>query len=59
MVAFKGQHIASVDNAGGARPKPRKKFKDDPNYPQTTELLHKLELSKDEKNALIAFLETL
>ncbi|KPM85073.1 MULTISPECIES: cytochrome c peroxidase [Pseudoalteromonas] len=51
--------IVNFYNAGGARPKPSKKFKDDPNYPQTTELLHKLALSKDEKNALIAFLETL
>ncbi len=51
--------IVNFYNAGGARPKPRDEYKNDPHFPETTELLHKLELSRAERSALISFLEML
>ena len=51
--------IVNFYNGGGARPKPRDEYKNDPHFPETTELLHKLELSKTERSALISFLEIL
>lgn len=46
-------------NAGGARPKPRGEQVNDPLYPKTTDLLLKLGLTKQEREDLVAFLETL
>ena len=51
--------VVNFYNAGGARPTPKGKYKDDPNFPTTTDLLHKLELEKHEREALVAFLEIL
>ena len=44
---------------GGARPRPRAAFADDPLFPETSERLHELELTQDEKDALEAFLRAL
>ncbi|MFW6300644.1 MAG: cytochrome-c peroxidase [Oceanicaulis sp.] len=44
---------------GGARPRPREEFADDPLFPETSERLHELELTQDEKDALEAFLRAL
>ena len=46
-------------NAGGARPKPRGEQVNDPLFPKTTALLLKLGLTKQEREDLVAFLETL
>tara|TARA_B100000700_G_scaffold319284_1_gene414161 strand:+ start:3873 stop:4946 length:1074 start_codon:yes stop_codon:yes gene_type:complete len=46
-------------NAGGPRPKPKEHQLDDPNFPKTTDLLVKLELTKEEREALEAFLKML
>lgn len=54
---FKG--IVNFYNIGGARPKPGKKYKDDPNFPQTTALLIPLGLTKKERNQLAEFLKIL
>lgn len=51
--------IVNLYNAGGARPRPRAEFADDPLFPETTELLPELNLSPEERAALVAFLETL
>lgn len=46
-------------NAGMASPKPRPGLENDPNFPVTSELLIKLELSQAEKGDIIAFLESI
>ena len=46
------QWVIGDNNAGGARPKPRDEYKDDPHFPKTTEQPRKLELSKDEHSLL-------
>ncbi|MGI2108151.1 cytochrome-c peroxidase [Shewanella frigidimarina] len=51
--------IVRLYNAGGARPKRPEKFKNDPLYPQTSSLLHQLNLTKDEQNDLVTFLDML
>ncbi len=48
--------VVNFYNAGGARPKPREEFADDPRFPVTSELLHKLELSPLERQDLVEFL---
>ena len=53
------QGVVNLYDHGGARPRPRKEFADDPLFPETSALLPELGLTKDEKAALIAFLETL
>lgn len=51
--------VVTFYNAGGARPRPREDQKDDPHSPQTDPLLAPLNLTPDEREALVAFLETL
>lgn len=46
-------------NAGGFRPKPRGKYKNDPHFPVTSDLIVPLGLSKAEVSALVDFLHTL
>lgn len=45
--------------AGGAHPRPRAGQEDDPLFPVTDPLLHRLDLTADERAALTAFLEAL
>ncbi|HRX73223.1 MAG TPA: cytochrome c peroxidase [Hyphomonas sp.] len=51
--------IVNLYDAGGARPRPREEMEDDPLFPETSPLLPKLNLTPDEKDALVAYLETL
>lgn len=51
--------IVSMYNHGGARPRPRKNQLNDPNFPKTTDLLIKLNLTKQEQKDLVAFLRIL
>ena len=51
--------VVTFYNGGGARPRPREDQKDDPHFPQTDPLLAPLNLTADEREALVAFLETL
>ncbi|KPW05538.1 cytochrome-c peroxidase [Pseudoalteromonas sp. P1-11] len=51
--------IVSMYNHGGARPRPRKNQLNDPHFPKTTDLLIKLNLTKQEKADLVAFLRIL
>ena len=51
--------IVSMYNHGGARPKPRKNQLNDPHFPKTTNLLIKLNLTKQEQADLVTFLRTL
>lgn len=51
--------IVNQYNAGGPRPKPKAHQQNDPNFPRTTDLLIKLNLSEEERIALVKFLETL
>ena len=51
--------IVNLYNAGGARPRPREGMEDDPLFPETSPLLPELNLTPDEKDALVAYLETL
>lgn len=51
--------IIAFYNAGGARPKPRSDLKQPALFPQTSTLLVPLGLSKEESNALLAFLHLL
>jgi len=51
--------VVTFYNAGGARPRPREDQKDDPHFPQTDPLLAPLNLTAEEREALVAFLETL
>lgn len=51
--------IVNFYNAGGAHPRPKPEQVDDPLFPQTDPLLKPLQLSKDERAAIAAFLETL
>lgn len=44
---------------GGSRPQPRGKQVEDPLFPQTTDVLQPFVLSKEEEQALVAFLEAL
>ncbi|MEM9103890.1 MAG: cytochrome c peroxidase [Pseudomonadota bacterium] len=46
-------------NAGGPRPRPRKEFVNDPLFPKTTDLLLKLGLNQQEREALMEFLRIL
>lgn len=51
--------VLNMYNAGMPRPKPRPDQADDPQFPQTSELLVPLELNSQELDALEAFLQTL
>ena len=51
--------VINLYDHGGARPRPRQEFADDPLFPQTSEMLHELELTDEEKDALEAFLRAL
>lgn len=51
--------VLNMYNAGMPRPKPNKKFKDDPLFPVTDSLLQPLGLTNEELKALEAFLHTL
>jgi cytochrome c peroxidase len=51
--------VVNLYNAGGARTKRREVYDNDPLYPETTPLLVKLELTKEERSALVAFLTLL
>lgn len=51
--------VITFYNAGGARPRPREDQQDDPHFPQTDPLLAPLNLTPDEREALVAFLKTL
>ena len=51
--------VVTFYNAGGAHPRPREDQKDDPHFPQTDPLLAPLNLTAGERDALVAFLETL
>lgn len=51
--------IIAFYNVGGARPKPRSDLKHPELFPQTSALLKPLGLSKEEQQALIAFLQIL
>lgn len=55
-------HLRGVVNiyaAGGPRPRPRPDQAGDPLFPKTSDLLHRLDLTPEERDALVAFLETL
>lgn len=51
--------IVNFYNNGGARPRPRKHVENDPMFPDTTSLLPKLGLSKQEMEDLVAFLKAI
>lgn len=51
--------LINLYNAGGARPKPREHVKDDPLWPETSDLLMPLHLNEQDKADLLAFLESL
>ncbi|WP_057938807.1 cytochrome-c peroxidase [Algoriphagus resistens] len=51
--------ILNMYDAGMARPKPRPGLENDPNFPVTSDLLIKLDLSQAEKEDIIAFLESI
>ncbi|MEN7546286.1 cytochrome c peroxidase [Rapidithrix thailandica] len=51
--------ILNMYNMGMPRPKPRKEMENDPLFPVTSPLLHKLGLTKQEKEAIIAFLHSI
>ncbi|QNN76789.1 cytochrome-c peroxidase [Pseudoxanthomonas mexicana] len=51
--------IVNFYNAGGAHPRPKPDQLDDPLFPKTDPLLKPLQLNKDERAALVAFLEAL
>jgi cytochrome c peroxidase len=53
------QGMVNQYNAGGPRPKPKAHQVEDPNFPETTDLLIKLHLTTKETDALVAFLNTL
>lgn len=46
-------------NAGGANPRPRADQADDPNFPRTDAILKRRDLTVEERDAIVAFLETL
>ena len=51
--------VVNYYNGGGARPKRKPHQMDDPLFPSTSERLVPLELTPEERDALVAFLETL
>lgn len=51
--------VLNAYNAGMFHPKPNESQKDDPLFPKTSPLLHKLNLTNEELDALEAFLKTL
>lgn len=51
--------VLNMYNAGFPTPKPTDSQRQDPLFPKTSPLIHKLNLSEDEINALEAFLKTL
>ncbi|WP_026954427.1 cytochrome-c peroxidase [Algoriphagus vanfongensis] len=51
--------ILNMYNAGMARPKPRPGLENDPNFPVTSDLLIQLQLTQEEKDDIIAFLEAI
>lgn len=51
--------IINMYNHGMARPRPNAAQKNDPLFPQTSPLLKKLNLNREEKDALIAFLHAI
>lgn len=53
------QGIMNMYDHGMARPKPRPEFKDDPLWPTTSEILKPLGLTQEEKEDLMAFLESM
>lgn len=46
-------------NAGGANPRPRADQADDPHFPRTDPILKRRNLTAEEREAIVAFLETL
>jgi len=56
---FNLEGLINVYNAGGARPRPREAFKDDPLWPTTSDLLVPLHLNQRDRADLEAFLESL
>lgn len=52
-------NVVAFYNIGGARPRPRPGQEDDPLFPKTSALLERLELTRAEVAALVAFLEAL
>lgn len=53
------QSVIGMYNAGMNVPYRREEFKDDPMFPITSPLIKRLELTKEEQEAIIAFLEAL
>ncbi|EOR93486.1 Cytochrome c551 peroxidase [Arcticibacter svalbardensis MN12-7] len=51
--------VMNMYNAGMARPKPKPEQLNDPLFPRTDPLLQKLNLSKEERDALVAFLRSI
>lgn len=51
--------VVNYYNAGGAHPRRKDEQADDPLFPQTSDMLQPLELTTDEKAALVAFLAAL
>ncbi|MBD8488105.1 cytochrome-c peroxidase [Echinicola sp. CAU 1574] len=51
--------IMNMYDHGMARPKPRPEFKDDPLWPTTSEILKPLGLTQEEKEDLMAFLQSM
>lgn len=51
--------VINIYNEGGARPRPRDDLVDDPLFPETSDRLHELELTDEERSALEAFLRAL
>lgn len=51
--------IVNFYNAGGVQPRRRPDQTDDPLFPKTTAILKPLNLTRDERDDLVAFLETL
>lgn len=51
--------VVTFYNGGGGRVRPREDQKDDPHFPVTDPLLAPLDLTADEREALVAFLEAL
>ncbi len=51
--------VVNFYNGGAAQPRPRPDQVDDPLFPQTSPMLKPLDLEPSEREAIIAFLETL
>lgn len=51
--------VVTFYDAGGARPRPTEAQAKDPLFPETSPMMRPLELTREERAALVAFLETL